>query len=225
MSKAVSYSRHGMYNKCPASYEWQYVLGNKQDYNPGPAAQRGTRIHDSIEQAFLLEDPNHFDQEIPDKVRLWLMEEFNCAVAGKCEARPEMQFCLDSEWNPVDFDSEDGYIRGFIDNVFVYPERVHAHEYKTGKEYDDHVHQKQLYAMVLMLLFPDVPEVVVEGIYIDQGKRVPTTYSRAHLNSMKFHWKLEIDKMFVPIYPARPGMHCRWCPKSHKHNDGPCKVG
>ncbi len=53
MSKAASFSRVALYRKCPASYEWQYVLGNRNERPPGPAAMRGTRIHNSIEEYFL----------------------------------------------------------------------------------------------------------------------------------------------------------------------------
>jgi len=223
MSKAVSFSRHGLYKKCPASYEWQYILGNKREDGPGPAAQRGTRIHNSIEQFFLAGEP--LDREVPSVVTEWLMEHYFAMEEGRCEARPEMAFCLDKDWNPLDdFDHEDGFIRGYMDNVFIYPDRVLVHEYKTGQQYEDHADQKALYAMVCLLLFDNINEVTVEGIYIDGKKRVPATYSRDHLITMKFHWKREIEKMFIPIYPARPGRHCSWCPKS-KTNDGPCKVG
>ena len=223
MSKAISYSRHGLYKKCPASYEWQYILGHKEEFDPGPAAMRGTRIHNSIEDWF--NGTGDLDEEIPFKVAEWLNEYYIDAQAEKCIAHPEMEFCLNKDWGFTEFDAEDGYIRGFMDNVFVYPDRVHVHEYKTGREYDEHEHQKQLYAMVCLLKYPDIPHVTVESIYIDGKKRKPTTYSRAHLHSMQYTWKREIDKMFIPIYPARPGMHCRWCPKSSQHKEGPCQLG
>jgi hypothetical protein len=116
-----------------------------------------------------------------------------------------------------------------MDNLFVRRQdnlvtEVVIDEYKTGQEYDEHAHQKQLYAMVAMVLYPQIEHVQVCGVYIDKGKIYPTTYNRAHLHSMKYTWKREIDKLSVPIYPARPGMHCRWCPKSNKRG-GPCQVG
>jgi hypothetical protein len=224
MSKAVSFSRNSLYKKCPASYEWQYVLGHKEEFNPGPAALRGTRIHDSIEQGFLMQSKEPFDPEIPEKVSLWLQEPLQDSITGKCQAFPEMQFCLNAEWESVEFDAEDGYIRGFMDNVFVYENRVHVHEYKTGRKYDEHAHQKQLYAMVCLLLYPDISEVTVEGIYIDSKEREATIYSRSHLTSMKYTWKREIDRMFIPMYPARPGIQCRWCPKS-SNKGGTCQLG
>jgi len=222
MSNAASFSRVQTYKKCPASYEWQYVLGNRDDYNPGPAALRGTRIHESIEQAFLQNDVTLLDDEIPSKIIGTLLEHHDRV---DCECRPEMEFALTKDWEPTEFEAEDAYVRGFMDNVFIYPDKVIVHEYKTGNIYDEHAEQKQLYALVALVLWPNVEEVQVVGVYIDKSKVVPTTYSRAHLPSMKFMWQREIDKLSLPMYPARPGMHCRWCPKSSKHGDGPCQLG
>jgi hypothetical protein len=135
-----------------------------------------------------------------------------------------MEFALTKDWEATEFDADDAYVRGFMDNVFVYPDRLCIHEYKTGQEYDDHADQKALYAMIAMLLFPDHNSVEIKGMYIDKQKEVVNTYSRALLHSMKYHWKREIDKLSVPIYPTRPGGHCRWCPKSNK-GGGPCPLG
>ncbi len=222
MSNAVSFSRAMLYKKCPASYEWQYVLGNKPEFNPTGAAARGLRVHDSIEQAFLQEDVTLLDGEIPDKVLPHILEHHG---RPDCEARPEMPWALTKEWEPTEFEAEDAYLRGLMDNVFIYSNKVIIHEYKTGQEYDEHADQKQLYALVALVLWPEIEEVEVVGIYIDKKKVVPTKYSRGHLMTMKYTWKRLVDKMNIPIYPARPGMHCRWCPKSSKHGGGSCPVG
>lgn len=222
MSKAASFSRVQTYKNCPASYEWQYILGNKNESGPGPAALRGTRIHNSIEQAFLTNDVHKLDEEIPAKLIPVLMEHHG---RDDCECRPEMPFAFTRDWEPTEFDAKDAYVRGLMDNVFIYADRLIIHEYKTGKERDEHADQKQLYAMAGMLLWPDISNVKVVGIYIDAQKIVPTTYNRAHLPSMQYTWQREIDKLHLPMYPARPGMHCRWCPKSSKHADGPCPLG
>ena len=222
MSKAASFSRITLYKKCPASYEWQYVLGNKRPFEPGGAAARGTRIHNSIEDAYNQRDTSLLDKEIPATIRSHILDPYD-----KCEdVRPEMAFCLDKDWNPLDdFEHDAGFVRGFMDNVFVYgPDKVSVHEYKTGQEYDEHADQKALYAMIILIMFPEVQSVTVEGVYIDKKKIKPTTYQRAQLFSMKLHWTREINKLSIPIYPARPGGHCRWCNKSNKQG-GPCQLG
>lgn len=224
MSNAASFSRVQTYKKCPAMYEWQYILGNKDERGPGPAAERGTRIHNSIEQAFLTRNLNLLDVEVPTKIRSILQMCMHDVTSEMCETRPEMVFALTRDWEPTEFEAEDAYVRGFMDGVFVYEDKVLIHEYKTGKEYDEHAEQKQLYAMVAMIMFPEIQEVEVIGVYIDQCKLKPTTYSRAHLNSMKFTWQRQIDKMAIASYPTRPGMHCRWCNKSAKAG-GPCPYG
>ena len=221
MSNAISFSRAMLYKKCPASYEWQYILGHKEEFDPGPAAMRGTRIHDSIERAYLEGDPSHIDSEVPSKMLPHILEHMD----KDCECRPEMAWAVTKDWEVTGFDSEDAYLRGLMDNVFIYPDRVVIHEYKTGQVYDEHADQKQLYALVALLMWPDIPEVEVIGVYIDGKKLVPTRYSRGHLMTMKYTWDRLVQKMALPIYPTRPGMHCRWCPKSSKHKDGPCNLG
>ena len=220
MSKAASFSRIGLYKKCPASYEWQYLLGNKEDFNPGPAAMRGTRIHNSIEDYFL--DRGPLDDEIPDKFVALFSQ---LKSGGGMEVFPEHPFALKDDWTPTQFDADDAWIRGLMDNMFVYEDRVLIHEYKTGQEYPEHADQKQLYAMVALILYPQFDSVEVQGVYIDKKKIIPTTYSRGHLHSMKYVWERQIKKMLLPMYPARPGMHCRWCPKSNKKEGGSCPLG
>ena len=227
MSKAVSYSRMSGYKKCPASYEWQYVLGHKEEFNPGPAALRGLEIHGSIEDYYNgKRDALH--HEIPDKMAEHILKHH-----GKEDwiFYPEYEFALTKDWTPTTFDAEDAFVRGYIDNLLTRVDvdqnvvEVIVDEYKTGQIYPEHAEQKALYALVAMCLYPDIPQVEVVGVYIDKKKLHPTKYGRAMLFSMKHQWKRDIEKMSIPIYPARPGMHCRWCPKSSKHKEGPCKVG
>lgn len=220
MSNAVSYSRVQKYKKCPASYEWSYVLGNPGKPS-GPAAARGTRIHKSIEDFH--NNVDSLDEEIPFKMAEYLNRYY---VNDDWTAHPELEFCFTKAWEPTGFDAEDGYIRGYMDGVWVHKsgKRVEIDEYKTGREYPEHAEQKALYGLAAMLLYPDIPEVKVTGVYLDKKKLVPTTYIRPHMMAMKLTWDKDIHKMSLPIYPARPGLHCRYCTKSMKEG-GPCRAG
>ena len=227
MSNAASFSRVQTYKKCPAGYEWQYLLGHKEEYNPGPAALRGTRIHNSIEDYY-----NGKREELDSEVPMDMVDHIVSHKRDGCEdARPEMKFALTKDWEITDFDAEDAFVRGFMDNVFLYPEYIVVHEYKSGKWYPEHGEQKALYGMICLIMFPQYQEVRVESIYTDHHRQKivpsvqPTTYMRGMLSSMKYHWTREIGKLSLPMYPARPGFHCRWCPKSSKHKEGPCQVG
>lgn len=216
----ASFSRISTYKKCPASYEWQYVLGNRSSDSPGPAAERGTRIHNSIEAFFRAE--GDLDPEIEPRMRAYF--ERIAADDTIQNVMPEMEFALDHNWEPTAFEANDTWVRGFMDNVFFYEDELIIHEYKTGREYDEHDDQKSLYATVALTLFDRYSRVEVVGIYLDQNKMKPTVYERSFLFTYKMKWEREINKLHLPMYPARPGMHCRWCPKS-KGNGGPCPVG
>lgn len=223
MSKAVSYSRMSLYKKCPASYEWQYVLGNKQPFVPGSAASRGLDIHQSIENWYT--DQGNLSEEIPHKMALKLNETYLDIIAEKCTVHPEYEFAVNKDWEPCGFEDEEAVIRGYIDNLFLYEDKVLIHEYKTGREYPEHEEQKLLYGIIALTLWHQYSEVLIEGIYLDLKKVVPTRVNRTFLKKMQDVWKRDIAKLDVPIYPARPGIHCRWCPKSSKNAEGPCELG
>jgi hypothetical protein len=196
------------YEKCPANYEWQYVLGHKGEFNPGPAALRGLEIHKSIEDYYLGTGDLH--PEIPDKVIPWITEYKD---KPGWVARPEMEFAYNKDWELCDFEAEEAYVRGFMDNVFISEGCWVVHEYKTGQIYDDHAHQKALYALCILTQFPNLQEVEVVGIYIDKKKKERTLYSRRQMTSLRLDWERRINRLSLPMYPARPGNHCRWCPK------------
>jgi len=223
MSKAVSYSRMSLYKKCPASYEWQYVLGNKQAFVPGSAASRGLDIHQSIEDWY--NGTGQLHDEIPDKMISHLGNTYSDTQVGKCQAHPEYEFAINADWEPCGFEDEEAVIRGYIDNLFLYKDKVVIHEYKTGREYPEHEEQKLLYGIIALTLWHQYSECLIEGIYLDLKKVVPTRVSRTFLKKMQDVWKRDIAKLEVPIYPARPGIHCRWCPKSSKQEGGICQLG
>ena len=221
-SKAASFSRVILYEKCPASYEWQYELGNKQPFDPNGAAARGLRMHDAVEQ-WHLGKADLEEEWVTPKIAKHLNTYYN---DPKWVAIPEFEFALTKDWEPTEFDAEDAYIRGYMDCLFVNESEnlLAIDEYKSGQEWPEHPDQKALYGMVAMILYPLVNSVPAVGVYFDKNKLVPTTYNRPALFSMKMNWKRRIDRMAIPMYPARPGRHCMWCPKSYKKG-GPCQLG
>jgi len=217
MPRAVSFSGLMTYEKCPAQYDYKYNQGLRDD-GPGPAAARGTQVHKSIEDYYLN------DGELHDAIPIQ-MRKVICGPKDTCkEVYPELAFSFTENWEPTEFEAEDAFVRGYMDNVIVNPDKLLVHEYKTGSIYPEHEDQKALYALASLLLFPDYDTVEVQGIYIDKKKVVPSTYGRVSITSMKFMWAKRINKVHLNIYPARPGLHCRWCVAS-KAKGGPCQVG
>lgn len=217
MSNAASFSRVMTYEKCPAQYNYKYNLGLRDD-GPGAAAARGTLIHSSIEEYSLGRGELH--PEVPSTVKSHVDKLLDQAD----EVLPEMEFAFTKEWEPCEFEDEHCFVRGYMDNVYITTEAIIIDEYKTGGVYPEHDDQKALYALCGLTKYPQYETVLVNGVYIDKKKIVPSEYNRASLTSMRFMWERRISKLSLGIYPARPGLHCRWCPAS-KAKGGPCKLG
>jgi hypothetical protein len=138
----------------------------------------------------------------------------------------ELGFKLNKEWDLVVDDEEEPYIRGFID-IIVPPKDgvIHIYELKSGKEWPDHVDQRNFYGSVsLALPWTEEPEQVrVIGTYMDLGKNVENSYEARMFNTYKYFWDQRLAQMDnEQAQVPNPGPYCRWCPFS-RDKGGPCK--
>ncbi len=215
MMAARSYSQISLYERCPRQFNLRY---NEQLPTPkSQQASRGTEIHESVEQ-YLLGEITTPHPEI-STYHPWLKE---LKDEG---ARPEQAFCFNLEWEPVDWKCETAYVRGYIDAVLEDDDGLCIYEFKTGGIYEDHAHQRHLYGLAAMVLYPQYPQVEVISVYFDKHETVSVEYQRSMLNTYKYMWMQRIDKLNVdPHFAARPGPYCNWCPFSRKKG-GPCEFG
>ena len=227
-SPAKSFSKWATYDQCPRKYKYRYrdkVAVIKTDKNE--AALRGTRVHNSVEELFKGTRPN-VDEEIQDAYGEWL-----CSIRDAYECIPELKFALNAEFESCDFDAPDCLVRGYIDLVVkdgknsktgedVETPSIHGYEWKTGKEYPEHMQQKMLYGMILLILFPLVQEVSVTGVYFDQGHNRKIVYKRGMLGTYKWQWlrKFEVMDKDTTCAP-NPNFMCKWCDYS-RASGGPC---
>ena len=215
---AVSYSGITTYDECPSKFKRKYILkehgGPEPTRETAPAMFRGTDIHNSIED--MLNGKTH---ELHKEIT-----KFHPFVKGlRTEgAIAEEAFAYTKDWEPVDFDSPDAEVRGFLDAKLYKPEFARVFEWKTGKEYESHALQRSLYGLVALLEYEEVPSVTVETHYLDIDKIVPTIYYRENLITYKWSWDRRINKTKPPQpYPMRPSWKCKWCPYSRKQG-GAC---
>ena len=215
-AKPKSYSKWGTYDQCPRKYKYRYndripVLHTEKS----EAAVRGTRVHDSVEHLFKGERTD-VDEEIQD------YSEWLCSIKDSYDCIPEMRFALNNEFEACGYTDSDCLVRGFIDLVVKPENAIVAYEWKTGKEYPEHMDQKMLYGMVLLVLFPMVDEVSVTGVYFDQGNNRKIIYKRAMLGTYKWMWLRRFETMDSDsVYAPNPSFLCRWCDYS-KDRGGPC---
>lgn len=220
-----SYSKWNTFKQCPRKYKFQVVDGLPRS-PAGPAAQRGTEIHNSVEALLKGEgDELHpeIEQAYGDYFR-YLRDNFECV--------PEMKFAFNRAFQVCEFDDPNALVRGIIDLAIIPSpddDQVDFQEFKTGRMYDDHFDQRYLYGLYGLLKYPHCTKAQVTGVYFDQGKNIPHMTERHFLGEHILNWEKvrfgTMDKAHdTGEFEARPNVHCRWCDFSH-HKGGPCDAG
>lgn len=210
-----SYSKLSLYEKCPAQYRYRYV--QKLPTPKSEAASRGTEIHESIEN-FLR--GRHLSDKLHESVQKYA--DLFLGIAAR-DPVIEEKLALNEAWEIVPW--EEGWLRLAIDSYYLEKKEAPVQEWKSGKQYDDHVEQRKLYATVLMRKYPEIKRVPVKTIYTDLGKAVKEVYTRDHVDDIMEEFDRRVSFMrYDDEMAPRPGWYCRFCPFT-RMKDGPCKVG
>ena len=217
--RCLSYSAWKTWDQCPAKYRFSYI--EKLPRKPaGPAAARGTEIHNSVDQYLTkkIEEPH---EEITHRYGQWLMQLRE--LPQKLE--PEKRWAVDKDWNLCDYKDPEAVWRGFIDlHIPMLPGEtiVDEYEWKTGKIYDDHKYQANLYSVIALVMEENAQLARVTNVYFDQGKTTVTELPREDFEGQKFLWdQRHADLHKDDILPPNPGWYCRYCDFS-RENGGPC---
>lgn len=215
---ALSYSGYTTYLGCPSAFQRKYITkekcGPKPTRETAPGMYRGTDMHNAVED-LLLGNRNDLPKDLKDYLGFTL-------GLRELGAKPELAFAFNAQWELVDFDDPTAEIRGFLDCHLAGDPQLIVYEWKSGKRYDDHVTQRNLYGLAGLLINPSYETVRVITVYWDQGFNEETTYHRAMLATYKWMWGKNINKVKPPQpYPMRPSWKCRTCQFS-KNNGGKC---
>ena len=210
--KPVSPSSLRLWNECPTKWADAYINGN---WGPaGPAALRGTALHEKLEAFFKGETPYPSGDTT---LRPWqqVMEELaagNPIAEGEC--------AVDLTWAPVDFKSPDAYYRGKKDLEIPTGDTLTIFDWKSGRISDDHEFQGASYAA----LSPGYEKYIVKFVYLDHPLHIKTwEYSAEEVGANRSALSRTINELRdASEYPATPGDGCRWCPLSWRRG-GSCK--
>ena len=102
-SKPLSYSGLSLWKQCPRRWAHQYVEGNREP--PGPAARRGTMLHEKLEDYFRGSPYPLGDSTLAPWAKY--ME----ALLGQA-LEPECKLAVLDDWTPTDFDDPKALARG-----------------------------------------------------------------------------------------------------------------
>lgn len=215
---AWSYSSLSKYEECPAKYKYGRI--DKLPDPQGPAAARGEMLHARGEQYLLGKI-----KEIPAGY-----EHFGAPLRALrlMDAVPEIELGVTAEWKPTGFFAPDVWLRMKLD-VLVPPEgkdETAFVDFKSGRYYDSHPEQAEIYALGSAVLHPKLKAVHAEFWYIDSGDVQAWTFDvqpRA-LSKLKKKWAARAalaldDRAWNPTPSAKA---CKYC-AFRTDRGGPCQ--
>ena len=209
IAKKWSYSRYGMYAKCPAQYEWFYRL--KMPRESSPALERGLDIHAKAENYV-----NGLITSMPKELEKFAAE----FKALKREYKKGDGFCepdisTNKDGSSAKMKTTDYFI-GFAD-YFHRPSKLHeltVIDYKTGRQYPEHKSQGHAYSTFLLQQNPNYDSVHVEFWYLDSGEVTEFDFTQEQLPDMLALWERRINKMYADKdFKPTPHKFCNWCGK------------
>ena len=222
--RAWSYSALKVYEECPYRTYISRVKGVKEA--SGPAADRGTQIHQYAEDYV-----NGTMGEMHDtlfKFKDQFEELRELYINAKVELEGDWGFDID--WAVVGWMEKATWARIKLD-ALVQEDDTSARviDYKTGKKWGNeitHGQQGLLYAIGTFFRYPHLQFVQTEFWYLDKGETTIKQYTRdqAMLFAPAFHRravKMTTEKEFNPT-PSKD--NCRWC-SFRKGDDPECNWG
>ncbi len=213
-----SYSKLSVYENCPRQFKYKYI--DKIDrFVESPAMVRGLDIHNKAEKYATGQI-----KRMPKELKVY-ENEFN--QIRKMGASGEVDYSFTEEWEPTKWNkwSNVWCIAKVDTRVEITKENLAIIDYKTGKIYDTHKDQADVYALSGFIHYPEVEDIDLEFWYLDQKDEDPGSwgYSRdTHFKPLQRmfqqrHDKMAKDKKFI----KKPTYKCRWCDYNSK-NGGPC---
>jgi len=224
---AWSFSRWSTYSDCPRRAKHAYL--DRLPDPSGPAAERGTRIHE-IAEHYVKGDSQAVAREALEPPLSDFADELDLLRAHD-RSSVEGLWAFDAGWKPVGwFDGARVYCRVKVDAV-VFDEKksgkktlktARVIDYKTGREWPKHALQVELYALAALKLFPELDAVSTELWYLDQGEIASSLFKASDEAGLMKKWASRVKPMLADTaFRPTPGRVCRWCNFSVERG-GPC---
>lgn len=221
---AWSYSSLKTFETCPYRVYIAKVKKVQEDY--GPAADRGTKIHNQAEDFV-----QNKIEKMPDTLKKF-KSQFEVLkslyVEGKVEVEGEWGFTID--WESCDWMAKDVWARIKLDAiVHESPTSARVIDYKTGKKFGNeiaHGQQALTYAIGSFFRYPELEHVQTELWYLDQEETSLQAYTRNEaMTFMPGINERALNMTSSTKFPPNPStMSCKWC--SYKNGEHPlCEWG
>ena len=211
-----SFSRWSTYETCAFRAKLLYLEGRKE--SSGPAAKRGVEIHTKAEK-YLAGKPK---LRLPAELKKF--DKFVKALKKETTLQVEQDWAFNEGWLVTSWMDADAWLRMKLDAFYIAPgQRGVVVDWKTGKVYDKHKDQGNLYALAALIRNPELKEVDVIFAYLDSGIKQEWNYQRTEMQELKDYWRRKTKAMLKDrAFVACPSYACRWCSFA-KAVGGPCQ--
>jgi len=210
----TSFSSLSNFEQCP----WHLYL-SKVEKCPdvaGPAAQRGTEIHDKAENYITGETVS---DDLPKELAKF-EELFTDLRARYSEGdiHVEEDWAFTRDWEVTGWRSDDCWLRMKLDALDMESETsARVYDWKTGRKFGNevkHGQQSLLYVISTFIKWPKLEFVEASMIYLDKGETMTTTYSRdqAMLFFDRYNLRFNQATTCVDFKPTPNASSCKWCP-------------
>jgi hypothetical protein len=137
----------------------------------------------------------------------------------------ERKWGFTASWQPCDWNATQVWLRVKCDATFQQPNNsMVIIDLKTGRVYEQHEDQLELYALAGFAMFPAISMVVAQDWYLDQDEVATGTFTREQVPHLRATWDKRAAALLADtIFPPRPGPQCRRCPFSSRWGSGPCQ--
>lgn len=214
--KSWSLSKLGTFTKCRRKFLYSYIEGRPAP--AGSAADRGVAVHAAIEAFF------KDGKSLPPEFAYWTNY---FTTLRSLPNFPELELGMRPGWVPCSFGDPTVWWRGVLDLWVLHEGKGWLFDWKTGKIYEDHDDQKELYAIASFLAHPEIDEIQAFHIYVDIKKTTHKVYQRDSLDALIAKWNAKLAPYFAALamvaadptdahmyFSTNPGYLCAYCPYS-----------
>jgi len=221
---AVSHSRMKTHEGCPRKAKYKFIDKLKEPGND--AMNRGLEIHKQLEGWMVngLKPKGGDYSDGVDIPRTGIYNRIRKDVArlklGGYSLQPELQAAYDKDWEPCSWFGPQAWMRVVYDYVATHGTHHVLADYKTGKVYEDHDQQADLYALSAFKSGATAVDVVF--YYIDQNTVQPYTYDPDELPALEEQVLARAEAVTSDrLYPTNFSWRCEYC-HFRRENGGPC---